>query len=167
MLSALPPSERSARFKIALSKKYLTSSATPADSALGPRPAIRPKPQARAMRASRRQGTDGDVNSEDSAVPLVVVEIPVSIVNAYPLPKPEEVLKLLSEAANTSHPQDQLLKMKFDFLTSYAFMQGKQPNDNSEWSQMLHDGRIKQAIDQAFSGPGGTTYAILSRAITL
>ena len=165
VLSALPPSERAARFKIALCKEYLVSSTAPKNTAVGPRPAIRPKPQARAMRAARRSNAEGDgvAPSEESTEVVETPTSPTQLVNAHPLPKAEELLRLLSEGADNS--QEQLLKMKLKFylLSAYTSIQAKSPTE--EWAQIVRDGKVNQAIDQAFKAEGGATYATLARAV--
>ncbi|KAF7966684.1 hypothetical protein HWV62_37484 [Athelia sp. TMB] len=165
VLSALPPSERAARFKIALCREYLVSSTAPTNGAVGPRPAIRPKPQARAMRAARRSNIEGDrvAPSEESTTVVETPASPTQLVNAHPLPNAEELLKLLSEGTDNS--QEQLLKMKVKFylLSAYASIQAKSPTE--EWTQIVRDGKVNQAIDLAFKAEGGVTYATLARAV--
>jgi len=121
---------------------------------------MRPKPQARAIRAARRSNFEADDTTiAENGAPLK----PALLVNLHPLPKADDVLKLLSARSDISQEQQHTLKMNFHLLAAYVSMQAKHPDQ--EWAEMVQDGRVIQAINIAFEANGVAIYGPLARAL--
>lgn len=159
LFSALTPSPAISKFKLALCKKYLTSLTTTMSSVDGPQPAFRPRPQARAVHSSRQSSVprhEGSMSSIKSTTSDSTSA--TSITSKYPLPPPSEILHLLQQPLGGSYPLTQSLRIKFELLLSYALVQNPPTevgDQESEWRNMLLDGRVQKAVDSAFAGEGG------------
>ena len=90
-----------------------------------------------------------------------VTSVTTSIASKYPLPLPSEILHLLQQPLGGSYPLMQSLRIKFELLLSYVLVQKpatEAGDQESEWRNMLHDGKVQSAVESAFAGEGGRTY---------
>ena len=81
-----------------------------------------------------------------------------SITSKYPFPPPSEIFHLLQQPLGGSYPLTQSLRIKFELLLSYTLVRNpptKVGDQESEWRNMLLDGRVQKAVDSAFAGEGG------------
>ena len=169
LFSVLAPVPQVSKFKLALCKKYLTSSTTNTSSSDGPQPASRPRPQARAPRALQPSGVP---EHEDSLSSVKSVKSSstsaTSVASRYPLPPPSEILQLITQPPSGSFTLTQSLRIKFELLMSYSLVRktANEPGHQElEWRQMLLDGRVQKAADSAFVGEAGGMYRETLQAV--
>jgi len=163
LFSALVPLPAISQFKLALCKKYLTSSATTPGSADGLQTAFRPRPQARAARPAQRSGVPEHENSASSIKSTASdsTSATTSIASKYTLPPPSEIVQLIAQPLGGTLPPKQLLRIKFELLLSYIMVQKTAVgpgNLESERRHILLHEKVQQAVDAAFSGEGGGMY---------
>jgi len=164
----LDPSPTIAKFKVALCKKYLTSSTT-ISSVDTSQFASRPKPQARAVRAARRSsGMPEHEGSTSSTTSGPSAAAAAATASKNPLPSPSEILELIEKPDVGFGSPTQLLRIKFELLLSYAFVQNsvaEPQRQQSVWRDMLQDGRFQKTVDFAFGGEGAEIYKESLKAV--
>jgi len=166
LISVLAPLPTISKFKLALCKKYFTSTVIVdrgVDVAL---PSLRPRPQARAVRPAQRSGSPK--NEEGMSSMKANVSDSTTIASRYTLPHPSEILQLIEQPLNSSFPFNQTLQIKFELLTSYIMLRKTavgSASQESEWRQMLLAGRVQKAVDSAFAGDCGEMYRVFMRAV--
>jgi hypothetical protein len=153
-----------AKFKLALCRKYLTALTTTINGAADLQPASRPRPQARAARPVRPYGGPEHENTSMSSVKSTLsgpASVTTSIANKHALLPPSEILQLIGQPLDDSHSLAQSLRIKFELLLSYVLVQKtavEAGDQESEWRNMLFDGRVQSTVNSAFSGAGGAMY---------
>ncbi|KAI0062905.1 hypothetical protein BV25DRAFT_1803153 [Artomyces pyxidatus] len=146
MCSMLPPSPAVLRFKLALCQRFLSHG----PASRGP---STPKAQARRPIPNRTRRKQGGVVSVDVAKPLSVdsTSHPVSSMTpsrAVLLPA-SEVLHLLASVSDKD-PMTYLVKSQL--LVAYGTLQRQTVVEerSQDWIEMLRDGRVRKAVEEAF-----------------
>lgn len=154
LLAALPVTCATAQFKLALCRHALGGTAAPG----------RPKPQARARALPRRrhQVTDapaaGDASSASQDVSTTTGQgsgannVP-SIARRFPSISAPDVLALLERPKTSgSPPAAQAACLKGELVLSYGLLQRQldEGDRDHKWSEMLRDGSLEKAVEEAF-----------------
>ena len=162
--SLLEPSPIMCRFKIALCQKHITR--TSSNDSAGTRDS-RPKPQVRAQPRSHAPVHRPTRNDEESSKQLsTVTTIPSSIVGRHPPTTSAEILEMLRvqaphrDTSKGSTAARAFIHMKFELIVAFGNLQSStSPQEkDSEWTRVLRDGRLDQAMNSAFHH-GGDGYA--------
>ncbi|KAL1743855.1 hypothetical protein HDZ31DRAFT_40014 [Schizophyllum fasciatum] len=144
LLAGLPASMSIARFKVSLCRKLLAGSRQA-------NKAPRPKPQARARPRTTNVSRAASTNTDSSKQPEPDSTAPRS----EPLPLPE-VSDLLQLATQTGYDkqivstEDACYRVKFELLSSFAYLQGQISTEDTPWALALADGSVQRTIDAAF-----------------
>ena len=152
----LQPSPTTAKFKVLLCKQYLTATSS-VDNAGAPFLSLRPKPQARAIRAIRRSDQEKNITPAST---LDVSAAPTSIASKIVPSSASEILQLLERPNSENFPPVQLQKLKFELLISYLTLQNSTliPEQEVDWKAAVESGQVSRAIDSAFHGVEGSFY---------
>ncbi|TFY78876.1 hypothetical protein EWM64_g5136 [Hericium alpestre] len=147
--SLLPPSSAVFKFKLALCQRYLSDSAAASRStARKARPRAQPRPMPFRARKQAQEAADEAAAIVNSTSGTSRQDAP-NISSHHAMPTASEILQLTTRPADSMpHAQE----AKFEMLTTYGMLQ-KQiegPDRNAEWRDMLRDGRLSQAVEQAF-----------------
>ncbi|KAJ8487420.1 hypothetical protein ONZ51_g4184 [Trametes cubensis] len=154
LLAALPVTRATAQFKLDLCRHALGGTAAPG----------RPKPQARARAQPRRrqQVADapaaGDASSASQDVSTTTgqgsgANNAPSIARRFPSISALDVLALLERPKTSgSPPAAQAACLKGELVLGYGLLQRQLDEDDRDqkWAEMLRDGTLEQAVEEAF-----------------
>lgn len=139
LLSAMSSTSTLCKFKVTMCQRYLTRSRAGNSRGRG-----RPRAQPRPLNGIAKQGSVASVRSDSK-----------SNLSRHTLPPASELLHLLTMKADT----DALSKtIKYDLLVTYGIMQHQAPveDKSQDWLEMLQNGRVTEAVEEAFGGSKDT-----------
>ncbi|KAI9442210.1 hypothetical protein H4582DRAFT_1847938 [Lactarius indigo] len=139
LLSAMSSTSTLCKFKVTMCQRYLTRSRAGNSRGKG-----RPRAQPRPLNGIAKQGSIASVRSDSK-----------SNLSQHTLPPASELLHLLTMKADT----DTLSKtIKYDLLVTYGIMQHQAPAEDKsqDWVRMLQNGRVTEAVEEAFGGSKDT-----------
>jgi hypothetical protein len=146
LLSGMSSTSTVCKFKVALCQRYLTRTCVGNYSSRGPR---RHRAQPRPI-TGRKRAADQDTNAltTSEAKPVIV---PLSNQNQPVLPPASELLHLLTMKGDTDALSNTI---KYDLLVTYGFLQHQASAESKsrDWMEMLQNGRVAKAIEEAFGG---------------
>ncbi len=135
LLSAMSSTSTLCKFKVTMCQRYLTRSRAGNSRGRG-----RPRAQPRPLTSVAKQGSVASMKSDSK-----------SNLSRHSLPPASELLHLLTMKADT----DALSKtIKYDLLVTYGIMQHQAPakDKSQDWVDMLQNGRVAEAVEEAFGG---------------
>jgi hypothetical protein len=145
-MSGFHLSQSAQLFKLALCRKFLS------DESGGRNPSSRrPKPQARAVRATRGIALAREENLSSSSANDSSASFSASKIS---MPSTSDIVHLLTGSNGRTSPA--ILTVKKELLISYAYLQQIADQRDAEWQQLTTDGRLEGQINSVF---GGESYA--------
>ena len=147
LLSGMSSTSTLCKFKVALCQRYLTRTRVGKHPSKGrSKPRAQPRPITGRKRAANR---DSNVPTTSDAKSEIVL---LSNQNQHALAPASELLHLLTMKGDTDALSNTI---KYDLLVTYGVLQHQAPAESKsrDWTEMLQNGRVAEAIEEAFGGP--------------
>ncbi|THH19954.1 hypothetical protein EW146_g1306 [Bondarzewia mesenterica] len=152
LFPSLPSSTTIIKFKIFLYQKYLLGAST-IGRPLTPRTRTRAHPRPVPNRACRKPGElaqKGPITRTESIESLAQADVAGTLISSrHALPSATEILNLLTSSPDI---EAHSIAAKCELLTNYESLQSQavESEGSKEWSAMLRDGRLEQAVRDVF-----------------